>query len=153
MCSECYTILSYDIALEEIESIVKSLKSGKSSGAGADAIVAEHLKYGGAAVIVWLKRFLNAVISLEHLPPSLCYAVIVPIYKGKGHDPLNPNSYRGISLTSGIAKVLEKVILRRMLPVLHESGLPHISQTAYISGRSCVDGLFVTNETSLLFAL
>ena len=57
------------------------------------------------------------------------------------------NSYRGISLMSVIAKILEKILLCRMLPVLQEGGFPHISQTAYISGCSCIDGLFVTNET------
>lgn len=75
---------------KEVEAIVKSLKNGKSCG--TDGISSELLKYGGPSVIVWLK---------QPLPGScLCTGVIIPIYKGKGRSPLDPNSYRGITLTS-----------------------------------------------------
>ena len=70
----------------------------------------------------------------------------IPIYKGKGRDPTNPSSYRGITLSSIIAKCLERIILVRMLPILEEHGFPHPSQTAYIKNRSCTDGIFLTNE-------
>lgn len=79
---------------------------------------------------LWLKRLFNCMISLECIPST----VLIPVHKGKGRNPFNPNSYRGISLTSIIAKVLENILLRRMLPVLQENGFPHISQTAYIPG-------------------
>ena len=124
-------ILDYEIAIEEVESIVKSLKNGKSCG--ADEISPEHLKYGGPALICWLKRLFNAMVTLEYIPPSLCHGLIIPVYKGKGRDPFNPNSYRGITLTSVIAKIFETILLHRMLPILHESNFPHISQTAGIS--------------------
>ena len=87
------------------------------------------------------------MVTLEYIPPSLCHGLIIPVYKGKGRDPFNSNSYRGITLTSIIAKIFETILLRRMLPTLHESNFPHFSQTAYLSGRSCADALFVTNET------
>ena len=32
----------------------------------------------------------------------------------KGRDPLDPNSYRGVTLSSVVSKCLEKVILNRM---------------------------------------
>ena len=102
---------------------------------------------GGPALICWLKRFFNAMVTLEYIPPSLCHGLIIPVYKGKACDPFSPNSYCGITLTSVIAKIFETILLRRMLPILHESNFPHISQTAYLSGQSCADALFVTNET------
>ena len=40
------------------------------------------------------------------------------MYKGKGKDPLISGSYRGITLTSVIAKPFEHLLLDRMLPVL-----------------------------------
>ncbi len=48
-----------------------------------------------------------------------------------------------------IAKVLEVIILRRMTPVLAESGFPDSSQTAYQPGISCIDAVFVTQEALL----
>ena len=109
----------------------------------------EHLKYGGPAICVWLKKVFNAIADLEVIPPSLNHGLITPIPKGKGHDPTNPSSYRGITLTSIIAKCLEKIILDRMLPMLEDYGFPHPSQTAYINDRSCIDGIFLTNEVML----
>ena len=137
-------VLDYEMSLEEVEFAVKSLKNGKSCG--PDNVSAEHLKNGGPGVAVWMKRIFNTITTLEVIPPVFNHSIIVPVFKGKGRDPTNPESYRGISLTSVIGKCLEKVLLSRLLPVLKEHGFPHPSQTAYLKDRSCIDGVFVTNE-------
>ena len=51
------------------------------------------------------------------------------MYKGGGKDPLNANSYRGITLNSVISKVLETLILNRLEPLFMEAGLPHDIRT------------------------
>ena len=73
------------------------------------------------------------------------------VYKGNGRDPLNPNSYRGITLTSVLSKCPERIFLNRMDLPLSEVGFPHISQTAYHRGISCFDALFSTQESLLKF--
>ena len=134
-------VMGFEISLEEVEFAVKSLKIGKSND--PDNVSAEHLNNGGPGVVVWLKRIFR---TLEVIPPVLNHSIIVPVFKGKGRDPTNPGSYRGISLTSVVGKCLEKVFLSRLLPVLKGHGFPHPSQTAYLKDRSCTDGVFVTNE-------
>ena len=62
-------VLDYDITLEEVEAAVRSLRNGKSCG--SDDVSAEHLKYGGPTIPVWLKRIFNAVLTLEEIPSSL----------------------------------------------------------------------------------
>ena len=119
-------ILDTDIVVEEIEDALKVLKLGRSKG--ADGLNSEHLLYGGTAVTLWLKKIFNTIISLEEIPSCLKEGVVVPIYKGKGKDPLSTSSYRGITLSSVIAKTLEVVILKRMSPVLDELGYPDIKQ-------------------------
>ena len=42
-------------------------------------------------------------------------------------DPLKTDSYRGITLTSMVAKVLEFLLLERLELVFMEAGLPHIN--------------------------
>ena len=139
-------ILDTDISIEEVEAAVKSLKLGKSGS--ADKLNPEHLKYGGHTLHSWLLRIFTAVV---HIPPSLKLGVIIPIYKGKGRDLLNPNSYRGITLTSVISKCLERIILNRMELPLKEGGFPHVSQTAYQHSLSCSDAIFSTQEALLKF--
>ena len=98
--------------------------------------------FGGPVVKAWL--FYNAIIYLESILPSLKSATILPIYKGKGKDHLDPNNYRGNSLPS---KVFEIIVLRRLLPVLEDLHIPHLNQTAYQQDISIHDATFATQET------
>ena len=75
--------------------------------------------------------------------------LIVPVYKRKGKDPLSPSSYRGITLSSVIAKLYELIILDRIHPVLDSLNLPDSLQTAYRKGLSCSDAIFTTQEALL----
>ena len=108
--------------------------------------MAEHLKAGGDVVITWLMKILNAVVELEVIPEALKRGVIVPIYKGGGKDPLKIDSYRGITLTSMVSKVLEFLLLGRLDLVFMEAGLPHVNQSAYRKAVSCSDAIFATQE-------
>ena len=57
------------------------------------------------------------------------------------------NSYRGVSLTSVLAKVFEFVLLDRILPALSDNNLPQLNQTAYQKGVSCSEATFACQET------
>ena len=78
------------------------------------------------------------------IPDALKVGNIIPIYKGGGKDPLDVHSYRGITLTSVVSKVLEFLLLDRLKLVLLEAGLPHINQSAYVSNVSCADAICAT---------
>ena len=99
--------------------------------------------------MLWLMKIFNAVISLEEVPTCFKKGIIIPVYKGNGKDPLLASSYRGITLSSIMAKTLEIVILKRMSPLLDEIGFPDVNQTAYQKGVSCTDAIFSTQEVLL----
>ena len=75
--------------------------------------------------------------------------MIVPVFKGKGRDPLICCNYRGITLTSVLSKCLEILILERLESLFCERGFPHPSRTAYQKGLSCIDAIFSTQEVIL----
>lgn len=79
-----------------------------------DDLTTEHLCYGGSTVILWLIEILNSIVELERIPSSL---KSIPVYKGRGKDPLDVNSYRGITLNSVISKLMESLILNRLEPL------------------------------------
>ena len=91
---------------EQVEATVNKMKVNKS--AGPDNLMAEHVKYGGKLIITWLT---DAIVDAEQIPSCLKQGITVPVYKGGGKDPLNVNSYRGITINSVISKVLETLIL------------------------------------------
>ena len=78
---------------------------------------------------VWLRNILNAVVKLEVIPEVLKRGVIVLVYKAGGKDPLCIDGYRGITLTSMVAKVLEFLLLDRLESVFVDAGLPHVNQS------------------------
>ena len=65
---------------------IAKLNQGKSCG--PDGILFEYVIYSGPIFILWLKKVFNCIISLEAVPPSLLSAIVLPIYKGKGRNPL-----------------------------------------------------------------
>ena len=71
------------------------------------------------------------------------------MYKGKGKDPLQMKNYRGITLSSVIAKLFELILLHRLSPIFKETGFPDISQTAYQKGLSCAHAIYATREALL----
>ena len=64
-------------------------------------------------------------------------------------NPLLLNSYRGITISPVLRKIFEKILLRRLSPILHDAGSPHMLQTAYQKGVSCMDAIFATQEALL----
>ena len=137
-------ILDVPFTFDEVSNVVRKLKRGKAGG--YDGILAEHLIWGGDVIITWLLTILNSIIELEAIPKSLKKGVLSPVFKGHGKDPFLVDSYRGITVTSVLAKVLESLVLDRMGLTLQEAGVPHLNQTAYRRHIGCVEALFVTQE-------
>ena len=138
-------ILDTPFLPEVVVAAINHLK--RSSSAGPDSLSPQHLIYAGPLLKSWLCKVFNAITNLEVIPSHFKEGTIVPIYKGKGKDPLLPGSYRGITLTSVISKTFEYLLLDRMLPVLSDNIVPHLNQTAYQRGVSCSDATFACQET------
>ena len=103
----------------------------------------------GELLKVWLKQVFNTTISFEEVPNCLKTSLIKPIYKGRGKYTLATSSFRGVALSSTIAKLLEYIILERMKPILLEFNSPHFLQTTYQRGVSCGNAIFATQEAAL----
>ena len=138
------SLLDIPFLSDEVNVALGKLKTGKA--AGHDEVQAEHLKFGGPILRDWIVQICNAIIELEHIPDCLKTGIIVPIYKGGGKDPLDTNSYRGITLTPILGKVLESLLLARLQLHLSEKSIPHLNQTAYRKGVSCAEAIFSTLE-------
>ena len=137
--------LDVPFSSEEVEAVLKKLKKRKSPG--LDGLLAEHLQYGGIAVVKWLAGLLNAIVVLEEIPEMMKCGVVIPVYKGAGKDPLNPSNYRGITIASVVCKLLESLLLSRLQLVYADANIPHLNQSAYRRNVSCADAIFATQET------
>ena len=76
-CNNDEHILDSPFQSEEIEHTLNKLKLKKSPDHGG--ITAEHLKYGGHQLKLWLLQILNAMIDLESIPDVLNLAILANI--------------------------------------------------------------------------
>ena len=147
--SEGDHVLDTAIEVEEVEFAINRLKRNRAGG--PDKLSPEHLKFSGPVFRNWLCHVFNCITQLERIPSCFKLGIVIPIYKGKGRDPLLIKSYRGITLTSVLAKVFELVLLDRISPILEDAGIPQLTQTAYRKGISCADSIFAGQEAQLKF--
>ena len=94
----------------EMKEIIWSLKSGKSPD--EENICVEHLKYGGSTLMNILTLIVNHIFINLDIPNVLKSGIACPILK-KGKPSSDPNSYRKITITNTIGKIVEKVHLKR----------------------------------------
>jgi len=138
-------VFDIPVTIEEVERVLKRCRKKRSPS--PDGVTVEHILYGEELLKTWILQVFNAIVTLEAVPACFKSTTITPIYKGKGKDPLDPNSYRRISLFPVLSKLLELVFLERLRPIFNEYGTPHLNQTAHKWGISCNDATFVVQES------
>ena len=90
--------------------VIRNLKNGNASG--FDTIFNEMLKNSQEFIRDLLHKFVNLCLRQALVPNSWCLEIINPIFKyGNLHDP---NNYRGISISSGLLKVLCTLLNNRI---------------------------------------
>ena len=92
-----------------IRKYVKKLKSGLA--AGIDGITGEHLKNARhTRLSLLLSQLLTICVQYGVLPDKFCEGILVPIMKKTTLDPACAESYRPITLSVVISKILEQYI-------------------------------------------
>lgn len=109
---------NYTIDYNVIESILKNLGNGKSTGiAGAQA---EMFKYGTTPVLEnIIKLILEKIINLNIMPYFFNVGIIKPIVKDLTKSNNEVKNLRPITISDCIANIYEKVMI-------HEIGKTHI---------------------------
>jgi len=106
--------LSSNVSDNETKLAIKHVKNG-------NGIYPDMLTHLGPGAVTWLSNAFSDIIKKGKLPTNWNQAKIIAILKpGKKAD--NPGNYRQIALLCCGFKLLERIILTRLLPVLD----PHI---------------------------
>ncbi|XP_063601113.1 uncharacterized protein LOC134777205 [Penaeus indicus] len=115
---------------EEVKKAVNRLFSGKAPG--ADSIPAEIYASGGPQLIRRLTELFQSMWFQEKLPQEFKDVSVVHLYKRKGNRQACDN-HRGISLLSVAGKILDRVLLNRLIQHLEQGLLPE-SQCRFRQG-------------------
>ena len=122
----------------EVISALLSLKNKKAPG--IDDISNELLKYGGNQLTSELTKMIKIIFQQTRIPQEWKTSVTIPVYKrGNRNDPSN---YRGITLLCTNLKLLTKILLNKLKPLIKTNE----EQYGFRRNRSTVDALFVVRQ-------
>jgi len=126
--------ISAPFTLDEINMAITKLKTGKS--AGVDEIFPEFYKHFGPRTRAWLVSFFNNILENGNTSPIFKNAKIIAVCKPRKPKDL-PQSYRRIELLSISYKLLERLIINRISPIIDRIVL--VDQAGFRPNRSCTD--------------
>ena len=124
------------VMMQEMLRVIDLSKNNKA--AGDDNIAYELIKHLGPNAKERLLLIYNKCWSGEGIPSKWRTAIIKPSLK-EGKDPKQTVSYRPISLTSCMGKILEKIVADRLLHVLEDRNLLSSNQAGFRPDRSTTD--------------
>jgi sorting nexin-29 len=140
------TGLNESITIAEVFEALKHLKNGKA--AGVDGIAAEFLKHSSdpgilrsmTALARPLTHVFNTVFTGSY-PAQWATCTLTPVPK-RG-DLQDPNNFRGIAVSTAIAKLFSLVLYLRMDKWAEKTNRRAAGQAGFRTGRSTTDGIFV----------
>ena len=128
--------IAQDFTMLELEKAIASVRS--RGAAGPDKIKPAFIKSFGHNAKCALLALYNDSWNHAAVPQGWRNATIVPLLKA-GKDPASIASYRPISLTSCLAKVLERMIASRLVYLIETRGLLSNNQCGGPKIRCCED--------------
>ena len=129
-------ILDSPMKLSELDIALADMKRGKD--AGPDGLPIYLFKTFKDKLLPPFLDTLEEAFKTNSLPPSLSKALILNILK-PGKPPSKYESYRPISLLNADAKLIAKVIAKRLENLL--PGLIHVDQNGFVRGRQAFQNL------------
>ena len=110
----------------------------RNSSPGRDALSYEILKEIPKQGLMIILRLFNMIWKTGVIPTDWRHALIVPIIKPT--KPNNePTSYRPISLTSTLCKLMERLISNRICWYMETNRLFNRNQSGFRRNRGCID--------------
>ena len=126
-----------EITREEIRSALRDMKSGKAPG--IDSITADLLRVDIGTTVSVLYELFNKIWKEESIPEDWSRGLIIKLPK-KG-DLTSCGNWRGITLMSIVAKVLERVLIKRI--VAGTDAELRREQAGFRKGRSTTEQIFI----------
>jgi hypothetical protein len=129
--------INVPFSLNELRS---SLHLSRESSPGADNINYSTLQHLPNESLRALLNLINNIWLSGDIPNEIKHSIIVPLLK-PGKDPTEAKSYRPISLTSCLSKVIERMVNNRLVHHIEKNNiLPNI-QCGFRRNRSTTDHL------------
>ena len=125
-----------EFSMRELKRAIAKLRT--KGAAGPDDIPPSFLKALGDTALQTLLDIFNSSFHLADCPQIWKNAIIIPLLKS-GKPPGELKSFRPISLTSCVVKLLERMIADRLIHIAETNNMLSSYQAGFRRGRSCED--------------
>jgi len=122
-----------------VQEVLDTIKSTKDTSAGHDEIPIKLIKKIAPYIAHVLVDIFNASFQTGTFPDTLKIAKVIPIFKAGDKNSIN--NYRPISMLSTLAKLLEKLALRRLEEYCKRNKVITPSQYGFVDGKSTQSAL------------
>jgi hypothetical protein len=128
-----------EVSREETRKAVAALNPGRA--ADIVGLQSEHLKLATYQLVTHLQAIANTVLESGGTLDSIQRAYVLPIHK-KGKDEFSLDSYRGITITPTLSKLLEHIVGTRIRELFIQNPL----QYGFSKGLSPVLAILAVTE-------
>ena len=142
------SVLNEYFRVTELE---KSITEMKDSAPGQDGILPKLIGQLPDSAIQYLLDLFNEVWDSSILPGQWLHSILIPVFKA-GRDPSNPSSYRSISLSPVLCKLMERMVKNRLTWFIEKYDIITPLQWGFRKERSTVDQI-IRLETDVHKAL
>ncbi|GFX71113.1 probable RNA-directed DNA polymerase from transposon BS [Trichonephila clavipes] len=138
--------ISKTFSLKELET---ATSHQKNSSPGHDKISLQTINHLPIKAINLLLKSFNDSWSSSQIPKGWTHAIILTFIKPP-KNPFEVSSYRPTSLTSVIAKLLERMILHRMLDFSFQNKIFHVNHHGFYPHGSSINTLLQLHHDIIL---
>ena len=127
--------LNDDFKIKELEHAISEIKD---TAPGKDGIQAKMIRNLPGNFVNFFLELFNEMWDKGSLPGQWTEAIQIPILK-KGKDASSPFSYRPVSLTPALCKLMERLVKNRMIWYIEKNDIITPIQSGFMTKRSTTD--------------
>ena len=124
--------------------IIKDISNTTSSA--NDRIDAISIKHGASILHGPITHVINTSINTSKFANKWKIGKLLPLHKGKGLNPLDPKSYRPISMLPVIGKIVERALQPQLLEYMEKSGQLNPNHHSYRKDHSTVTAMLELSD-------
>jgi hypothetical protein len=135
-----------EITAADVDNAIVKMKNNKAGD--ERGVTSEHLKFAGprSSLAEVIAKVLNSIVKRKRNPDLFSSGIVHPVPK-KGKDIKHPDSYRRITVTVLMGKIMERITLTTQKAILSQKQNP--LQRGFTERASSANAVYILTEATM----